>query len=454
MRDEALRPVKILCRRSPSFVQFFGEGEIRLVAFGQRRRQRRPIVHLGIDVDRIVGAPRRRREFVPDALQGGRLRSPARRGDGEIPPEGEEKFVKPHIGAVEAPKPLLGPDRIAVFSAERECRPAEQIAHVRKMPRENFGILLPRQRRKNGERPCFRQGKIGGIAVIPGKGGLCGKIDHRLAGAFDRKRAVFCRQYAVGFDLQRRREGHSPPFFIEKRLFLDKRIVASVRRRSAVQDQKIARGAAGERAQPCGQRRRKRQHPLRIFQADHHHVVGIGAKISTFAAVEGYPGGRVGKIERAAVIYGFAAPEGQRKVAERQIDLRPHGVKFLCEKLLRFGDPAGADEPSRLGKRLRRAGFRGIFPPGTRPERVVVERDPLLAYAAVDHSAESAVSDRIGFLKAVCRSAREQKMLHSFSSRCRSVFCFPENPDRKSQEAMRRRSQPSNSAFAHAAAAL
>ena len=44
------------------------------IALGQVGRARRPVVHLGVDVDRVLAVPRRRHAVVPDALQVGRLR--------------------------------------------------------------------------------------------------------------------------------------------------------------------------------------------------------------------------------------------------------------------------------------------------------------------------------------------------------------------------------------------
>ena len=47
------------------------------MALGKIGRLGRPVVHLGIDVDRVLGAPGRRHGFIPEALKIGRLRSGA-----------------------------------------------------------------------------------------------------------------------------------------------------------------------------------------------------------------------------------------------------------------------------------------------------------------------------------------------------------------------------------------
>ena len=55
------------------------------MTLGKVRRFRRPVVHLGVDIDRVLAFPRRRHQGIPDALQVCGLRSRARRGDQEIP---------------------------------------------------------------------------------------------------------------------------------------------------------------------------------------------------------------------------------------------------------------------------------------------------------------------------------------------------------------------------------
>ena len=50
------------------------------------RGHRRPVVHLGVDVDRVLASPRRRQAVVPDPLQVGGLRAGARAGDEQVAP--------------------------------------------------------------------------------------------------------------------------------------------------------------------------------------------------------------------------------------------------------------------------------------------------------------------------------------------------------------------------------
>ena len=56
----------------------------RLVAFRQVGHLRRPVIHLGVDVERPVGAPRRTHGVVPDPLQIRREAAGARAGDQQV----------------------------------------------------------------------------------------------------------------------------------------------------------------------------------------------------------------------------------------------------------------------------------------------------------------------------------------------------------------------------------
>ena len=53
---------------------------------------RRPVVHLGVDVDGVVRAPRRPHLVVPDALQVGRLRAGPARRDQQVAPVLEQQL--------------------------------------------------------------------------------------------------------------------------------------------------------------------------------------------------------------------------------------------------------------------------------------------------------------------------------------------------------------------------
>jgi len=45
------------------------------MALGEIGRLRRPVIHLGIDIDRVLGVPRRRHRVIPKPLEIRSLRS-------------------------------------------------------------------------------------------------------------------------------------------------------------------------------------------------------------------------------------------------------------------------------------------------------------------------------------------------------------------------------------------
>ena len=116
-----------LARRSRA-----GDREIRhhrrqwIHRLGQVGRERRPVVHLGVDVDGVLAAPRRRHALVPEALQVCRLRTRPRAGNQQVAAvlevERGETGILP-IG--ERTHALVG--RRVLRRPELECHPVEQL---------------------------------------------------------------------------------------------------------------------------------------------------------------------------------------------------------------------------------------------------------------------------------------------------------------------------------------
>ena len=110
VRHPAARSIVDL-RRAPAVRrQRLDEGEERLVGLRQVRHLGRPVVHLGVDVERPVGAPRRAHRLVPDALQVGRRPAWPRAGDQQVAPVLVEQRREPGIGLTlrEALQPRVG----------------------------------------------------------------------------------------------------------------------------------------------------------------------------------------------------------------------------------------------------------------------------------------------------------------------------------------------------------
>ena len=73
MGHPTVGPVVDPGRFAPVDAHLLNEVEQRLVALGQIGRLGQPVVHLRVDVDRVVGTPRRTHLVVPDALEVGGL---------------------------------------------------------------------------------------------------------------------------------------------------------------------------------------------------------------------------------------------------------------------------------------------------------------------------------------------------------------------------------------------
>ena len=84
MRDPAAGAVHLPGRSRPGDRQILDQRRHRIHRLLEVRGERRPVVHLGVDVDRVLAAPRRREAVVPDPLQVGRLRAGTRAGDEQV----------------------------------------------------------------------------------------------------------------------------------------------------------------------------------------------------------------------------------------------------------------------------------------------------------------------------------------------------------------------------------
>ena len=86
------------------------------------------------------------------------------------------------------------------------------------------------------------------------------------------------------------------------------------------------------------------------------------------------------------------AVELQHELTHRQVGLGVRAHHLLAE-LVSLGELAREDQAADLGQGLQGLGVVAVLRPA-RPERVVVERDPLGRHTAVDHGPQPAVADR------------------------------------------------------------
>ena len=139
MKAPAAAAVKLL-RRRPALLGIFPDhAEQRFGAFREVRAFRRPVVHFGIDVGRVVASPGRHEQRIPDPLQIGRLRAGTRGGDHEITSEVIQKsrHVRGHdAGIFTCLQAQIGREKILLLLGETQERTLEKRAVVFRMPRK------------------------------------------------------------------------------------------------------------------------------------------------------------------------------------------------------------------------------------------------------------------------------------------------------------------------------
>ncbi len=129
-----------------------GDGDVldhveqRLVALGQIADFRRPVVHLGVDVDGVLAAPVRNDRFVPNALEVGGLAAGPAAGGQDIAPELEAQGLQVDVVLAFAHRldPLVGGLVIHRPVADVQMHPAHQPAKVLFVPAAQSRVVLVR----------------------------------------------------------------------------------------------------------------------------------------------------------------------------------------------------------------------------------------------------------------------------------------------------------------------
>ena len=206
MRDEAARAVVHARGLAAWLAQRIEKVEQRLVQLGEVGHLRRPVVHLQVDVEVIVGVPRRAHAVVPQALQvGGQIARPAA-GDQQVAAELEVQRVERRIGraALHALEPFVGRQRrdlAWLAGAEPQRHAAVQPLMIGDDASRAVARRLAPRRASDRARPARR-------GSLPLKLGAGGHDDRRGVGALDtrmRSGNVSC-DAAFGDDLRRREE--------------------------------------------------------------------------------------------------------------------------------------------------------------------------------------------------------------------------------------------------------
>ncbi len=142
-----------------------------LVALGEVRHLGRPVVHLGVDVDRVLAAPGWRDRLIPDALEVGGLSAGAAAGDQEIAAELEAEGLQVGIGgtAADGLEPLIGGRIVAGIVADLQMHAAHQREDIVAVATAQ-GVVI--RAGDPGEDPLAGGAGVGGdVAVVDIAGG-------------------------------------------------------------------------------------------------------------------------------------------------------------------------------------------------------------------------------------------------------------------------------------------
>ena len=181
VQHPAARPVVRRGHLGAGRAHLFDEADQRLHALAEVGGIGQPVVHLEIDVGRVLAAPRRIDLVVPDALEVRRLRAGAGRTDHQVPPvldveRGERRIGRLRIGG----DALVGRQVGVAAPAEIDAQAVEQALVLGDMTGPDLQPRLLGHTRR-----ARRQGGVGIAAgIVEGaEAGGCVDDDERLVGA-------------------------------------------------------------------------------------------------------------------------------------------------------------------------------------------------------------------------------------------------------------------------------
>ena len=422
MRDPAAGAVHLARRSRPGDRQVLDQRRERIHRLLEIRGERRPVVHLGVDVDRVLAAPRRREAVVPDPLQVGRLRPWARAGDEQVARVLEVERSERRVAALgERLDTLVDGHRRARRRAEVERHAIEELSIV-----ADVGVTQRVDRLDGGaiERGRDRRGRVAAdvVEALVARRRRDEQRD-RVGAAHDdgiigRGSRAAARQHAnAPFEAQR--AGH--------RLSVGGR-AAAVAVHAAHHEIAVRRrldGGALRRRQP--RLERDPAGTARREVDDDHAIRRAGEHLPR----ERRPPCRVGHVRRrrgevqiaAISLDGIDGVERQVQVAERLVRhlrerLRHHALAGQCR---RIGVATLAQQPPHVRDRGLGVGIHRVV--GTAgPQRGLVELQALVGHPAEDHRAETPVADgqRAHPLRAR-RAARQRRRRRAIRRRARGT---------------------------------
>ena len=252
--------IHILCGTAAGYGQILHHLNQRIHTFGQITGFRRPIVHFGIDVDRIFALPRGIQTVIPNPLKVGRLRTGTRAADQQIATKliVERRQLR-IIACRKLCDTLIGRKFNGFARAEIQFHTVEKRLIVRQM---GFIQLIRRFAGSGRQRLFYQLLRISGHIVIIHKAGCRRNQQRNFIRLADDNRTGFSRGLtALGH--------HLNTSLILDFAFNPARIAAL-----AVHDQRIAflrlHRRLHRRIHSCGEREHAR---LAGAQTDHNHII-------------------------------------------------------------------------------------------------------------------------------------------------------------------------------------
>ena len=208
--DEAARPVVGPRRPSARLAQLLDQVEQRLVALGEVRHLGGPVVHLGVDVDRVLAAPGGVHVVVPEALEVRGLGARPRAGDQQVAPVLEVGRGEAGVdrSLAHGRETLVRGQRVPFGRAEIQADAPEERPVVGQVAREQLAV-----RPRGAQR--LRAGRLG-IAPLEARGR--GQAQRHGVGVHDAQSLLVdldAPALCLGRDLHREREPFSVPAGLE-----------------------------------------------------------------------------------------------------------------------------------------------------------------------------------------------------------------------------------------------
>ena len=398
--DEAARAVVRLRGPSARLAQLLDQVEQRLVALGEVRHLGGPVVHLGVDVDRVLAAPGGVHVVVPEALEVRGLGARPGAGDQQVAPVLEVGRGEPGVARslAHGRETLVRGHRVPFRRAEVEADATEERAVVGHVACEPL-VVRPRRAQR------LRAGRLG--VPSPEARGR-GQPQRHGRGVHDAQSLRVGLNAPAGRfrrDLDREREPVPVPAGLEAvgelQVLPGVRDVAApaaghdeAARRERLQRERMLAVQRDREAQPRGAVGRQ-AHDDRLVRRAREDLSGEGGVADPVAdADDGAVEVQLAAVVRRLVVAVHHDPQVAERLIGLQVTRAPH--QLLVREVLRFLVAALADElphPRQVLQRL--AVDRVVGPSG--PERVLVQLDALRGHSSEHHAAQSAVADRQGF---------------------------------------------------------